>query len=138
MATWTGRMSAGQRDDEAADDDIATSPFVRGAKVAIVVMGVLIVAGFAFVAVEIWRRQTDPDHAARVQDRGGGGSAATVQSVAGGLRLPEGARIVEQTAVGGRLAVRIGYPDGRQAIYLVSPGSRSIDVQEILATVPAR
>ncbi|MFN8723862.1 MAG: hypothetical protein ACK5YI_23795, partial [Rhodospirillales bacterium] len=64
-------MSAGQKDDEATGDDIATSPFVRGAKIAIVVMGLLIVAGFVFVAVEIWRRQTDPDYAARVQDRGG-------------------------------------------------------------------
>jgi hypothetical protein len=131
-------MSAGEKDDDATGDDIATSPFVRGAKIAIVVMGLLIVAGFVFVAVEIWRRQTDPDYAARVQDRGGAVPAATVQAVAGGLRLPAGARIVEQTAVGGRLAVRIEHPDGRQAIYLVSPGSRSIDVQEILATVPAR
>jgi hypothetical protein len=128
-------MSAGQRDEEAPDVDIAASPFVKGAKIAIVVMGVLIVAGFVFVAVEIWRRQTDPDHASRTSERGG---AATVLAIAGGLRLPAGARIVEQTAVGNRLAVRVDHADGGQAVYLVSPGSRAIEVQEILATAPAR
>jgi hypothetical protein len=103
--------------------------------VAIIVMGVLILVGFAFVAFEIWRRQTDPDYAARVREGRGPAVAPAIPS--GGLRLPAGARIIEQTALGDRLAVRVDLPDGGQSIFLVVLGGRSIDVREIVSA-PAR
>lgn len=131
-----------------ATDDFAASPFMRWVKVAMVVMGVLIVAGFVFIAYEVWRRQTDPEYAAQVDRRRltapAGEAAAPVArpvvptAVAGTpFVLPAGARIVDQTPMGSRLAVRVDLADGAQVIYLVSQGSRAVEIQPVM-TAPAR
>jgi hypothetical protein len=64
-------------------------------KIAVIVMGVLIVLAFAVVAVEITRRLTRPE-------AGGApaGGSVTVQ-------VPQGCMPAEVTALGDRLAVRL-------------------------------
>lgn len=129
-------------------DEFAASPFMRWVKVAMVVMGVLIIAGFVFIAYEVWRRQTDPDYAAQVDRRRLTAPAAEAAApaarpviptaVAGTpFALPAGSRIVEQTPMGSRLAVRVELTDGAQVIYLVTQGSRAVEIQPVMSA-PAR
>lgn len=132
---------------EMSADDFAASPFMRWVKVAMVVMGVLIIAGFVFIAYEVWRRQTDPDYAAQVDRRRLTAPAEAQAPVARPVvptavagtpfQLPAGARIVEQTPMGGRLAVRVDLADGAQVIYLVTQGSRAVEIQPVM-TAPGR
>ena len=83
-------------------------------KVLVIVMGLLIVAGFVVVAAEIARRMSTPN-AARPPASG----------VAGGfserIALPSGARVVSMNAVGDRLVVHIETQGGPTAAYVVDP-----------------
>ena len=83
-------------------------------KVLVIVMGLLIVAGFVVVAAEIARRMSTPN-AARPPASG----------VAGGfserIALPSGARVVSMNAVGDRLVVHVETQGGPTAAYVVDP-----------------
>jgi len=148
---------------EMSPEAFAQSPMMRWVKVAMVVMGLVIIAGFVFIGAEVYRRATDPEYraqaggifknraaepapAARSAGAATGGVAsavpvietATVTASTGGFRLPAGSRILEQTAIGSRLAVLVELAGGGQTIYVLSPqGRNELQVQEVL-TAPAR
>ena len=80
-------------------------------KVLVIVMGLLIVAGFVVIAAEIARRMSTPN-AARTP-----ASAAFAERIA----LPSGARVVSINAVGDRLVVHVETQGGPAAAYIVDP-----------------
>ena len=83
---------------------------VRALKVLVIVMGVLIVVGFAVLAGELVRRAfltADEPEA----------------PLAAGVTLPPGGTIAGITAVGGRLAVAVSLPDGGGFVYLLNPST---------------
>ena len=79
-------------------------------KVLVIVMGLLIVAGFVVIAAEIARRMSNPN-AARAP------SATFSERIA----LPSGARVVSMTAAGDRLVVHVETTGGASAAYMVDP-----------------
>lgn len=87
-------------------------------KVLVIVMGLLIVAGFVVIAAEIARRMSTPN-AARPPASGpaGGGASGFNERIA----LPPGARVVSMNAVGDRLVVHIETQGGPAAAYVVDP-----------------
>ncbi|HTR84223.1 MAG TPA: DUF6476 family protein [Reyranella sp.] len=85
-------------------------------KVLVVVMGLLIVAGFVVVAAEIARRMSSPN-AGRTP-----AGAAYSERVA----LPPGAKVVSMNAVGERLAVHVEDKDGLSTAYIVDPRSGAL------------
>jgi hypothetical protein len=80
-------------------------------KVLVIVMGLLIVAGFVVIAAEIARRMSTPN-AGRLP-----ASATFSERIA----LPSGARVVSMTAAGDRLVVHVETPGGPSAAYVVDP-----------------
>lgn len=102
-------------------------------------MGVLIVAGFTFIGVEIWRRATDPNHprAFGRHDAAPGAttlSPASPEALAAMLTLPEGSRIEAMTSVGSRLAVQVGLPNGTQRIVLLEPSTGKVQIAVVTGT----
>ena len=81
-------------------------------KVLVIVMGLLIVAGFVVIAAEIARRMSTPN-AARPPASGG--------AFAERIALPSGARVVSINAVGDRLVVHVETQGGPAAAYIVDP-----------------
>ena len=81
-------------------------------KVLVIVMGLLIVAGFVVVAAEIARRMSTPN-AARPPASGG--------TFTERIALPSGARVVSMNAVGDRLIVHVETQGGPAAAYIVDP-----------------
>jgi hypothetical protein len=79
-------------------------------KVLVIVMGLLIVAGFVVIAAEIARRMSNPN-------AGRAPSATFSERIA----LPSGARVVSMTAAGDRLVVHVETPGGASAAYVVDP-----------------
>lgn len=106
---------------------LSWSEHVRTIQAILILVGFLIVAGFAFIAVEVFKRATDPNHPrafhwAKTESAATGGTAATgIPALT--LALPAGTRLDGLTAVGSRLAVHATLPDGRQEIITVEPDS---------------
>lgn len=84
----------------------------------IVVLGVLIVGGFAFIGVEIYQRATDPTHPRAFGKAPAEAPAATVATPLADS-LPAGTEIGEPVAVGSRIAVRVVLPDGTQQVLVI-------------------
>jgi len=80
-------------------------------KVLVIVMGLLIVAGFVVIAAEIARRMSTPN-AVR-------SPAAT--SFTERIALPAGARVVSVTSAGDRVVVHVETPGGPASAYIVDP-----------------
>ena len=80
-------------------------------KVLVIVMGLLIVAGFVVIAAEIARRMSTPN-AARSP-----AAAGFTERIA----LPAGARVVSVTAAGDRFVVHVETPGGPASAYIVDP-----------------
>ena len=81
-------------------------------KVLVIVMGLLIVAGFVIIAAEIARRMSTPN-AAR--------SPAAAAGFSERIALPAGARVVSMTAAGDRLIVHVETQGGPAFAYVVDP-----------------
>ncbi len=77
-------------------------------------MGVLIVAGFAVIIVEMGRR---------LAGLGDSGPAASLETVIG---LPAGARIETIAGAGERLAVQVTLSDGSGRIYFLDPDNGAV------------
>ena len=82
-------------------------------KVLVIVMGLLIIAGFVVIAAEIARRMSTPN-AAR-------SPAATASGFTERIALPSGARVVSMNAVGDRLVVHVETQGGPATAYVVDP-----------------
>lgn len=83
-------------------------------KVLVIVMGLLIVAGFVVVAAEIARRMSTPNAA---RPPASGAASGFSERIA----LPSGARVVSMNAVGDRLVVHVETQGGPTAAYVVDP-----------------
>jgi hypothetical protein len=81
-------------------------------KVLVIVMGLLIVAGFVVIAAEIARRMSSPGSA-----RSPAASAAFTQRIA----LPSGAQVVSMESVNDRLVVHVKTSDGQSTAYIIDP-----------------
>jgi Family of unknown function (DUF6476) len=93
--------------------DSSTQPYTPlWLKLLVIVMGLLIVAGFIVVAAEIARRMSTPN-AARPPASG----AAFNERIA----LPPGARVVSMSPLGERLVVHVEAQGGPSAAYFVDP-----------------
>ena len=86
-------------------------------KTLVVVMGVMIIAGFTFLVVEVVKRMNDPDRAVQSERSAplatgdvGSGNLATVEGGIIGLGLPKGSRMSDPVAVGNRVMVRVTLP----------------------------
>ena len=86
-------------------------------KVLVIVMGLLIVAGFVVIAAEIARRMSTPN---------AGRSPAAATSFSERIALPAGARVVSMTAAGDRLVVHVETQGGPSAAYIVDPRSGAL------------
>jgi hypothetical protein len=84
---------------------------MRGLKALVIIMGVLIVAGFAVIVVTLINRSV-------------GGNGATVKSTGAPYKaefpIPAGATIVETDADDGRLIIRLKLPGGATQILIVN------------------
>jgi len=80
-------------------------------KVLVIVMGLLIVAGFTVVATEIARRMSNPN----------AGRPPAAEAFVNRVSLPSGARVVSMSAIGERLVVHVEIPGGPSAAYIVDP-----------------
>jgi len=79
-------------------------------KVLVIVMGLLIVAGFIVIASEIARRMSNPNAA-----------SAPTGTFTQRIALPSGARVVSMTTAGDRLVVHVENQGGAAAAYVVDP-----------------
>lgn len=80
-------------------------------KVLVIVMGLLIVAGFVIIAAEIARRMSTSN--AKLPPAG--------TAFAGHIALPSGAQVLSMSAVGDRLVVHVETPGGMSTAYIVDP-----------------
>lgn len=83
-------------------------------KVLVVVMGLLIIAGFVVIAAEIARRMSTPNAA---RSPASGASTGFTERIA----LPSGARVVSMNSAGDRLVVHVETQGGPSAAYIVDP-----------------
>jgi hypothetical protein len=81
-------------------------------KVLVIVMGLLIVAGFVVIAAEIARRMSSPNGF-----RSPAASTAFTQRIA----LPSGAQVMSMESVADRLVVHVKTPDGQSSAYFIEP-----------------
>jgi len=86
----------------------------RWLKVLVIVMSLLIVAGFVVIVAELARRISTPN-AARPPASG------TASGFTERVALPPGARVVSMTAIGDRLVVHVETQGGPAAAYIVDP-----------------
>jgi len=89
-------------------------------KVLVIVMGLLIVAGFVVIAAEIARRMSSANTSnanTSNANLGRAPSAAFSERIA----LPSGARVVSMTATGDRLVVHVETAGGAAAAYILDP-----------------
>ncbi len=82
-------------------------------KVLVIVMGLLIVAGFIVIAAEIARRMSTSN----VSHPPAAAGASFAQRIA----LPPGAHVVSMNAAGDRLVVHVEAKDGLSTAYIVDP-----------------
>lgn len=82
-------------------------------KVLVIVMGLLIVAGFIVVAAEIARRMSNPN--------GSRSPAATAAAFSQRIALPSGAQVISMESVADRLVVHVRTVDGQSSAYFIEP-----------------
>jgi len=94
-------------------------------KALVVIMGVLILAGFTFLGVELYKRMSDPNRASLT----GPSSTAAVQAERPAevtLDVPAGARIGEMLVVGNRVLFKVTLPQGPDRLYLIDPRNGAV------------
>lgn len=93
-------------------------------KALVVIMGVLILAGFTFLGVELYKRMSDPSRASLT----GPATTTTVidRPTEVTLDVPAGARIGEMLAVGNRVLFKVTLPQGPDRLYLIDPRTGAV------------
>src|SRR5271167_3857570 len=92
---------------------------MRGLKVLVVVMGILLLAGVAVVIVTIMTRLTQ--HPATTAPAAAATQGRPVPFGTTTLNLPAGARVIEMQSAGRRLALHLRRADGSEAILILDP-----------------
>lgn len=103
---------------------------MKALKVLIIVMSVLILAGFGIIAVTLYKRMTAPEEAQAPAAEKAAPKAARLPAVeipgapppafgTARLGLPAGSEVIEMRAEGRRLLLRVRLPDGGQWIHVV-------------------
>ena len=104
---------------------------MQALKALIIGMGLLILAGFGVVGVTLYNRATAPeDSGGKAESAGdaapdaatGAGAETKAPLPSFGLArlgLPAGSRVVETTAEGGRLMLRVRDPAGAETIHVI-------------------
>lgn len=82
---------------------------MRGLKILIVVMGVMIIVGFAVLIAVIGGRLS----------RGGSAASAARPFTAAAIDVPRGARIEAMTAGTGRLVLELALPEGGRQLVVI-------------------
>lgn len=107
-------------------------------KTLVIVMGVLIVAGFAVIGVEVYKRIVDPARGSRPAATATASLAPPVEPSTPApavpsaaprevvLDLPAGARIGEIVAVGNRVLFKVTLPQGPDRLYLMDPQTGAV------------
>lgn len=94
-------------------------------KALVVIMGVLIVAGFGFLGVELYKRMTDPNRA--VPQAGDSDRPAPGRDPADvTLDVPAGSRIGEIVAVNNRVLFKVTLPSGLDRLYVMDPRNGAV------------
>jgi hypothetical protein len=86
-------------------------------KVLVIVMGLLIVAGFVVIAAEIARRMSSPN---------GFRSPAVSTTFTQRIALPSGAQVISMESAADRLIVHVKTADGQSSAYIVDPRSGAL------------
>ncbi|WP_353857549.1 hypothetical protein [Azospirillum formosense] len=95
-------------------------------KALVVIMGVMIIAGFAILGVELYKRISDPERRAAAETERVAAPAGRAEEVA--LGLPAGARLGDPVAVGNRVVFRATIPDAADRLYVMDPRTGAIAV----------
>ncbi|AWJ84885.1 hypothetical protein TSH58p_15960 [Azospirillum sp. TSH58] len=95
-------------------------------KALIVIMGVMIIAGFAFLGVELYKRINDPERRSGADAERAALSTGRTEEVT--LGLPAGARMSDPVAVGNRVVFRVTIPDAADRLYVMDPRTGAIAV----------
>ncbi|MFD1623503.1 hypothetical protein [Azospirillum griseum] len=98
-------------------------------KALVVIMGVLIIAGFAVLGVELYKRMTDPTRAATqaASQSGDGERAGTGRDpVDVTLDVPAGSRIGDAQVIGNRILFKVTLPQGLDRLYVVDPRNGAV------------
>jgi hypothetical protein len=85
-------------------------------KVLVIVMGLLIVAGFVVIAAEVARRMSSPN----------GFRSPAVTAFTQRIALPSGAQVISMESVADRLVVHVKTADGQSSAYVVDPRSGAL------------
>lgn len=118
------------------NDDAANGALMRGLKIALVVMGIFIILGFAAIGYELYRRNADPEYrASRAAEQARAAASMPSRIPGAPLLLPPGAIITNTVAMGRQLAVTVEQLDGTQILYFVDPTDNAFS--EFLRTQPA-
>ena len=88
---------------------------MTGLKILIAAMTVLLVGGFGMLAGGLVMQAKRPDAGTAGAAAGGFGAAE--------LTLPPGARVVETTASGDRVVLRVALPDGEERLHVLDIAS---------------
>ncbi|MBP2231725.1 hypothetical protein J2847_005044 [Azospirillum agricola] len=94
-------------------------------KALVVIMGVLIIAGFTFLGVELYKRATDPSRAAQQaadSDRAPPGREPADVT----LDVPAGSRIGEIVVVNNRVLFKVTLPQGLDRLYMMDPRNGAV------------
>jgi hypothetical protein len=97
---------------------------VRVLKAALIIMGVFILAGYAYLGVEAVKRFSRHTAEQQQQQSREAPEERPLPPVAGGmaaLGLPTGARIGELVPAGNRVVFRVTVPDGPDQLYILDP-----------------
>ncbi len=86
---------------------------MRGLKILVISMAILIVAGFVVLVSELGSRVS------QLSSSPVEGAAPFAEA----LGAPDGSTVEGITGLEGRLAIHIRWPDGRDRVYLVDPAS---------------
>lgn len=102
-------------------------------KVLVIIMGVLIIAGFAVLGVVLYKRMSDPERRVESAER------VTVPDAKPdevGLSLPPGTRMGDPVAVGNRVLFRVTVPNGDDRLYVMDPRTGAIAFSVTTGAVP--
>lgn len=94
---------------------------MRALKALLVIMGVIIFAGFGFIAWEVYKRATDPNHPRSFAKPAPAAGTAPAGAAALPSSLPAGSRIGPMVESNGRVVFHVTLPDGREQLHVLDP-----------------